>query len=103
MFREHNISGRDLSKYSTVFNKANTDAEQEAANKAFAEYLSERGVNFRYKNDYEGGGFAKPSSFVTDTRDIHWIPTRQPVKRTPKMLPLLNWSTGTFTPVKETF
>ena len=57
---------------------AGTDPiEVEAANKKFAEYLGERGVNFRYKNDYEGGGYEHPSSFITDPSSVYWSPIIQ--------------------------
>lgn len=51
--------------------------EVEAANKKFAEYLGEHGVNFRYKNDYEGGGYEHPSSFITDPSSVYWSPIIQ--------------------------
>jgi hypothetical protein len=44
------------------------------ANKEFADYLRQHHVNFKYKNDFEGGGFKRPSIFVTDPSDVHWIP-----------------------------
>lgn len=51
--------------------------ELEAANKKFAQYLRENGVNFRYKNDYEGGGFKYPSALLTDPSSVYWMPTIQ--------------------------
>lgn len=94
ILRDHNISPEDIQRMSRLHIFSGTDAEKLAANKEFANFLSRKGVNFRYKNDFEGGGFQKPSIFITDTSDLLWIPEIQMVEKQKRILPLLNWKTG---------
>lgn len=102
--RTFNLDKADLSKYSVKFKQAGDDEyAQEEANRLFANYLSERGVKFRYKNDYEGGGFASPSTFIADMSDLHWVPTKRVHAITQEMVPTLDWKTRTIIPGKETW
>ena len=100
---DHNIDPEDISRMSRLSFFSRTDTEKLAANKEFANFLKERGVNFKYKNDFEGGGYTKPSIFITDESDLHWIPEIQMKEARKDVVPILDFSTGTVVPGVETF
>lgn len=75
-------------------------ADREYANMLYTDYLKNKGVNFRYKNDYEGGGFKKPSAFITDKSNIWWYPQKSYKPTVEYADGILDWNTGTVLPIK---
>ena len=74
----NNLDIGDINNYSRRLLFAGTNsADREYANLLYADYLKNKGVNIRYKNDYEGGGFSKPSSLITDKSNVWWSAQKQ--------------------------
>lgn len=102
--KHYGILYKDVAEFAEKLSTAGSDwVEREVANKKFADYLRSKGVNFRYKNDFEGGGYQKPSLFISDPSSIRWIPEVKIGSSRREILPILNWRTGRIVNVSEPY
>ena len=97
----NNLDIGDINNYSRRLLFAGTNsADREYANLLYADYLKNKGVNIRYKNDYEGGGFSKPSSLITDKSNVWWSAQKQYNPNNQYAQGILDWKTGNILPIR---
>lgn len=77
LVRHFNLDPKEIQNFASMSRSAQSSEELENANRLFAKYLAKHNVNFIYHNDFEGGGFEKPSLFISNPSRITWFPFKQ--------------------------
>lgn len=73
--KQFSLKRDEIASFAKKYDNAGLDwVDREDANRQFSEYLKQHGVNFKYMNEFEGGGYEKPSIFISDPSNIRWIP-----------------------------
>lgn len=74
LVRHFNLDPKEIQRLASISRAAQSPEDAEVANKMFAKYLADHNVNFIYHNDFEGGGFERPSVFISNPSRITWFP-----------------------------